>query len=132
MFKMTFDFNDRELTDLEQVNTALSALRFSNVEMENSDGYLATTTTYDAETQRPKGITYNYGFDHLELACERDEGDELHTWQVDTQAFPKGEVSGSDEFHDIWCGEYPNRAVRTLMQYSFKEADAFVVLYHEK
>lgn len=131
MFKMSFDFEDRELTDLDFVNAALSAMRLSNLKAEESDGYLAVRTAYDPDTHQPTETTYHYGFDQLTLICETDKEDDPHTWQVDAQVFHKGEMSSSDVFHDMWCKQHPDRTMRTLTQYSFDDADAFVILYHE-
>ena len=132
MFKMSFDFEDRELTDLDFVNAALSAMRLSDLKAADSDGYLAVKTEYDPDTHQPTETTYHYGFDHLTLVCETDEDDDPYTWQVDAQAFPKGEMSDSDAFHDMWCKQHPDRTMRTLTQYAFDDADAFVVLHHDK
>jgi hypothetical protein len=41
-------------------------------------------------------------------------------------------MSNSDAFHDMWYKQHPDRAMRTLTQYAFDDADAFVVLHHEK
>ncbi len=130
MFTMRFDFQDHDTADISSVNAALSGMRLSHLKVEDSDGYLAVCTSYDQD-QRPAGTTYRYGFDHLSLACET-EGDDLHTWQIDAQAYPKGELSGSDAFHDLWCRAHPDRVIRVLVQYGFDNADAFVVLYHER
>ncbi len=130
MFKMKFEFKNRELTDMNYVNAALSGMRLSDLKVEDGDGYLEVRTAYN-QAQQPTETTYHYGFDNLVLACEADD-DDPHTWQMDAQAFPKGELSESNLFHDKWCGEHPDRAMRVLTQYSFDNADAFVVLHHEK
>ena len=135
MIKMRFDFENRKLTDLDYVNKALSAMRLSDVNVEESDGYLEVTTAYDFETHQPTEITYNYGFDYLVLACEDTEGDEMYTWQVTTVAFPKGKVPDTNAFHEKWCSEHPDRAMRSLIHYTFEEnenADAYVVLHFRK
>ena len=134
MFRMSFDFEDRNYDnqDLQVVNAALASMRLSDLKMEDSDGYLATREVYDQETNQLKETKYNYGFDRLTFACDADEDEDLHAWQVDVQTFPKGEVSSTHAFHDMWCNEHPDRAMRTLAQYSYDNADVYVVLHHEK
>jgi len=132
MFKMSFEFKNRDIEDLRHVNAALASMRLSSLKMDGSDGYLATITTRDPKTQQVTDITYGYGFDQLTLACETVEREGLHAWQIDTQAFPKGEVSGSDKFHDMWCAEHTDRVMRVLMTHEFDDEYAFVVLHHEK
>ena len=90
MFKMTFEFTDREDTDLRYINAALSGMKLSKLNIEDDDGYLAKRTEFDAVTQEPRGISYRYGFDRLVLEYEADEDETLYTWHVDTQAFAKG------------------------------------------
>ncbi len=132
MFRMQFDFDDCRLTDLNYVNAALSAMRLSDVTAEEMDGYLAAGTEFDPETRQPVRKTFDYGLDHLTLLCEAEEEDALYTWQIDTRAFAKGEVPDTKAFHDAWCLEHPDRAMRSLTQYAFDGADAFVVLHHER
>ncbi len=133
MFKISFEFEDRELTNLDHVNTLLSSLQLSKLEMEDEEGYLATRMEY-GENGGLKKTTYAYGFDRLTLVCdtEETEEDELHNWQVETQAFPKTEVPDSRSFHDLWCDQHPNRTMRCVTKYSFAAVNAFVVLHHEK
>lgn len=132
MFSMTFNFGDRDMAEMDYVNKALAGMRLSALEVEDSDGYLAVSTSYDPETHEPTMITYRYGLDHLTLNCEADDGDDLYTWQMDAKAFPKGEISGSNAFHDLWCREHPDRIMRVLSKYDFNDADVFQVLHHEK
>lgn len=130
MFKLCFDFENREWTDTKFVNEALSALRLSSVQMD-SKGYLAIQRTYDSSNQEKK-VQLHYGFDCLELECETNEEEGLFTWQIQAYALPKGEVSGSDAFHEMWCCAYPNRIMRVLQEQSFENVDVYIVLYHEK
>lgn len=130
MFKLRFEFENREWTDLRFVNKALSGLRLSDVRMDG-DGYLATEYSYDS-SNRAEGVQLHYGFDRLELECETNADEGLFTWQVQAYALPEGAVSGSDAFHEMWCCAYPNRIMRVLEQQSFENADVYIVLYHEK
>lgn len=132
MFNMIFDFEDRELNNIDYVNAALSAMQLSDVSLEDSDGFVAVTTHYDTETHQPKEKTYDFGFDKLDLACEAEEDEDLHIWQIDAHAFPEGEISASNEFHAMWCDEHPDRALRRIVKYSYGTTDVFVVLHHER
>ena len=127
--KITFDLAARDPDQLEYVNKALENLPLSNLKIEDSKGYLQTKIDYD-ENERPKATTYRYGFDSLVLDCGfGDEGP--YYYQIDAEAFPKGQVANSAIFHDLWCSAHPDRVMRVLTQYDFKTADAFVVLHHQ-
>ncbi len=134
MFRLSFEFQDREEADLAYVNAALSALRLSEVSLEDdSSGCLVIRTDYDTETGLEKRTSFRYVYDRLSLSCEPgDEDDDLFTWQIDAQAFPKGTVAGAEIYHDMWCIEHEDRVMRSLSQYTFDRADVFVVLHHEK
>ena len=36
------------------------------------------------------------------------------------------DLIGSSVFHDLWCGEHPDRVMRTMIQIEFKDYDAFL------
>ena len=130
MFHMVFEFERGEEDCLAVVNAALGGLRLSEVRIEDDDDYMATAVRY--RDDRPVSREYRYGYDRLTLACRQREGEERHVWQLDAVAFPRGRAIDSDEFHDRWCAAHPDRTMRMLRQIAFDNADAFVVLYHER
>ena len=129
MFKMKFEFKRGEEDCMALLNGALGAMRLSTVKIENSDGYLMTRTEYENDQQVSK--SWNYGFDSIELSCEQDENEELCCWQLETEAFPKGQSPSSNVYHTRWCDAHPGRFMSVLQQISFDNAEAFVVLYHD-
>ena len=129
MFKIRFEFQDRKPEDIDRVNEALSAMRLSDVRISDLDGYAAKVTQYFPETDRQPQISYRYGIDSLELDCEED-GEDGAVWQLDACVFPKDGTRDDDAFHDLWCREHPDRIMRSLRVYDFKDTEAFVVLHH--
>ena len=132
MFTMRFQFKEREVKDINRVNEALSAMKLSGLGIGALEGFLAQTIHYPRETDRQPQTAYWYGFDLLELTCEDEEDEEKYCWQIETAAVPKGRFGSSGDFHDLWCRRHPDRTMRSLRMYSFDQADAFVILHHEK
>ena len=129
-FDMTFVFDDRTADSVKVIDEALSGLLLSYVDIEDSKGYsITTTTTKDGVST----TTYGYGFDSVLLKCEK-KGDELYTWHVGAEAYPRSVYRNSDEFKAAWDKEHPGNVIRTMItiEYSSSDLYAFVFLYHEK
>ena len=132
MFKLTFDFNDREATDVAYLNNALAGMSFSNLSLEESDGYLSTTKTMNIDTDELISISYNYGFDHIVFGCETESNKTMHTYQIDVKAFAKDVFADSEAFDKYWTSLHPDRQMRIMQMISYHNANAFVVIHHEK
>lgn len=133
MFHMNFKFENRNPEDLHHVNSALAGMALSGLRISDSDGYLAVRTEFGPDNQQ-RGKSYHYGYDSLELECECDKGVDLHHYQIDVQAFPKGEFADSDSYHRLWCADHPDRVMRLMQVIAFESsgAEAYVVLHHAK
>lgn len=131
MFTMSFTFEEMEPETTDRINEALSGLLLSDIDIAGEKGYAAKSIIRDPETGQRKE-TYRYGFMELALCCKNDEADGLHTWQVDAQVVPKGTYVDSNEFHDAWCDQHPDRVMRLLIARVYNKMDSFVVFYHER
>lgn len=129
---MTFEFEDRNPEEIQHVNAALSAMPVRGIKLEDGAGYLAIRSDYDPASGQILGKTYMYGFDKLCLTCDHDENENAHVYQVDVQAFPKGEFADTDTYHTLWHADHPGRVMRVMQLVEFEDAEAYIVLHHEK
>lgn len=53
-------------------------------------------------------------------------------YQIDVATFPKGEYDDSEQYHDVWCDDHPDRCMRIMQQISFDVVDVYVVLHHAR
>ena len=133
MFKLIFEFKDREADqELACVNGALAGLPLGEMQIAQNDGYLRTKTAYDAETGAPVETSYAYGFDRLELECAPAGAGNGHGYQIDVQAYAKGEYPDGELYHELWCADHPDRVMRMLQKIEYENADAYVILHHER
>ena len=130
MLIISFDDSDRSPQSLALINQALAGMSLADVSINSSSGYLGVKTRYDFETESQRTYSYRYGFDHLELACEAAGDEEICSWQIDTQAYQRGEVDGLGTFQGAWFTDHPGQTMRTLIHRRLEDADAFVVLHH--
>ena len=128
---MEFTFPDREEKDLEHLNAMLSSMKWSEVRLEDFNGYHEKTSTMDQNTGEICSVTHRYGFDQVVLECEREDGEPGYRYQVETEYLTQ--AISSDEYHDCWSEEHPDYVMRVLSCISFDDGgSAFVVLFHEK
>ena len=128
---MEFTFPDREEKDLEYLNAMLSSMKWSEVRLEDFNGYHEKTSTMDQNTGEICSVTHRYGFDQVVLECEREDDEPGYRYQVETEYLTQ--AISSDEYHDCWSEEHPDYVMRVLSCISFDDGgSAFVVLFHEK
>ena len=128
---MEFTFPDREEKDLEHLNAMLSSMKWSEVRLEDFNGYHEKTSTMDQNTGEICSVTHRYGFDQVVLECERQDDEPGYRYQVETEYLTQ--AISSDEYHDCWSEEHPDYVMRVLSCISFDDGgSAFVVLFHEK
>lgn len=128
---MEFTFPDREEKDLEQLNALLSSVNWSEVHLEDFNGYHAKTSTMDQNTGTVCSVTHRYGFDRVVLECEQEKDEPGHRYQVETEY--RTQAVSSDEYHDCWSEAHPDCVMRVLSCISFDDGgSAFVVLFHER
>ena len=128
---MEFTFPDREEKDLEHLNAMLSSMKWSEVRLEDFNGYHEKNSTMDQNTGEICSVTHRYGFDQVVLECEREDDEPGYRYQVETEYLTQ--AISSDEYHDCWSEEHPDYVMRVLSCISFDDGgSAFVVLFHEK
>ena len=128
---MEFTFPDREEKDLEHLNAMLSSMKWSEVRLEDFNGYHEKTSTRDQNTGEICSVTHRYGCDQVVLECEREDDEPGYRYQVETEYLTQ--AISSDEYHDCWSEEHPDYVMRVLSCISFDDGgSAFVVLFHEK
>ena len=128
---MEFTFPDREEKDLEHLNAMLSSMKWSEVRLEDFNGYHEKTSTMDQNTGEICSVTHRYGFDQVVLECEREDDEPGYRYQVETEYLTQ--AISSDEYHDCWSEEHPDYVMRVLSCISFDDGgSAFVVLFHKK
>ena len=125
--KITFEFPERTAGDVEMINQALGGMKFSSVNLAQEDGYLAVTKHY--REGEMTGETMRYGFDTLVLECGTNDGEEMHTYQIDMET--EGADSNMDAQRERWNAAHPDRAMRQRTCVMFDEAVAYIVLHHE-
>ncbi len=128
VFTLTFNYEEYSNEDVAMVERALSALPLSDVSITDEKGYSRkTTVTKDGVST----VSYSYGFKNIILQCEK-KGDTQYIWHIATEAFPRGEYSGPDEFSDIWVSNHPNCQLKTRIVIEYQDLYALVFLYREK
>lgn len=109
----------------------LSSVNWSEVHLEDFNGYHAKTSTMDQNTGEICSVTHRYGFDQIVLECEREDDKPGYRYQVETEYLTQ--AISSDEYHDCWSEEHPDYVMRVLSCISFDDGgSAFVVLFHER
>lgn len=129
MNKLVFEL-ERGENCVAIINGALDGMRISSLEIENDDGYLCRRNEYKDGVLCD--VSYSYGFDRLELVFECDEDEGLMRYQIDAVALSKGTFNSDRAYHDSWCSAHPDCVMRVLQHVSYDDADAFIVLYHER
>ena len=136
-FVISFNFTDREATDIELVNEVLSNIPLSSLSISKENNgyydYIEVGKRYDKD-HRLTATTYRYGFDALKLICTMDKAEVLHYYQIETAAYPKSEVKDTDEILDNWMKNHPDRAFDMYLVITFDSCDAygFIIVNHEK
>ena len=126
-FTLEYHFRYRQETDLEQINADLARYELSRLELVDSKGYLATETTTDAKTGE-KTVRYWCGLDDCVFRCTLARFGMGHSYRIDTMTMEKT----TDDCAAFWRTNNPDRTIRTMVELTFPEARAIVVLHHKK
>ena len=118
--------------NLLMLNAALSTIKLSEIEIKDIQDYVVTRQTFNKGELN--SITYDYGFDRIDLLCKQRVGKELHIFQIDTAALPKtaNEDLDSQVFFQLWRKEHPDRLIHQMIRLSYEHAIAFIFLHYEK
>lgn len=126
-FTLEYHFRNRRETDLEKINADLARYELEDLELEQHSGYLATVTRTDAKTGE-KTIRYWYGLDDCILRCTPAKPGEGNYYRIHTMTMDKTTWDCAER----WRADNPDRAMRTMVQLSFEEVYAIIVLHHKK
>ena len=113
------------------LNQKLSTLMLTDVDLEDIDDFLATTTTRDGAGNITE-VSYRLGFDGVTLVCVQVDSDEPHIFKISTAAYPRSEGMDTDKFRDAFQAEHPEVRFRTIwhIEYDQSQADGFIVIYY--
>lgn len=126
MITITFDFPEREETDLQQLNAMLATMRLKKLKLEDFETYLCTTSD-----GKGKIMNYRLGLDSGTLICIPAEDDqESDIYQIDCEVV--GHPIDSDMYVNGWRTTHPDRVVRTLIAMNYNGKTGFVLLHHQK
>lgn len=127
---LQFTFNERAAEDLEQINRMLAVMDLTGVTVEDFEGYLATTRKM--EDGAAVETTYRYGFDSCTLVCEKAEFGRTRRYQIMTEVFAGANAMENGQYEAYWRATYPDRRMTTLVEVTFDEQTAYVVVYSEE
>lgn len=127
---LQFTFNERAVEDLEQINRMLAVMDLTDVTIEDFEGYLATTRKM--EDGVAVETTYRYGFDSCTLVCEKAEFGRTRQYQIMTEVFEGANAMENGQYEAYWRATYPDRRMTTLVEVTFDEQTAYVVVYSEE
>lgn len=126
MYKLEFDFKEREASDLEELNAILSAMTLTSLELEDEESYRAIMRDGNGNLLRRR-----LGFDSGVLIGTRPRhGEKGYRYQIDT-AVVDASVD-SDEFTQIWRDLHPDRVIQTIYEGGNDELCTFIILHHQK
>ena len=113
--------------ELERINGALSPKLCDQVEIVDCRPYVSSVTVRNArgrvtETCAVCGVA--------SVTLRLLPGKSALSYRMDACAFPKRHFKDSDAFAAWWREAHPGQTIRLLSEYSFKKAQAFVLLYH--
>lgn len=125
MFKLFFDFKDREISDLEELNAILSAMKLTSLELEDDESYRAITRDRNGRLLRRW-----LGFDNGTLIGTRPRyGEKGYQYQIDTAVISS--AVDPEEFTQIWRDLHPDRVIRTICEGGNDELRTFIILHHQ-
>ena len=126
MITITFDFPEREETDLHQLNAMLATMALKKLKLEDFETYLCTSSN-----DKGNILDCRLGLDRGTLVCipaEDDQERDIYQISCEVVAHPMD----SDQYVDCWRATHPDRVVRTLIAMDYSGKTGFVVLHHQK
>ena len=126
-FTLEYHFKNRRETDLDQINADLAKYELSELELAEYKGYLGTVLrTYERDGE--KTVRYWYGLDDCVLRCTPAKPGKGQYYRINTMTMEKT----TGDCADLWRTNNPDRTMRTMVELSFPEVRAIVVLHHKK
>lgn len=125
MITIGFDFKDRKAEDLDQLNALLATMKLQNLRLEDTEGYLATTTDGDGNL-----LGHRYGLDSGQLVCKLSKGKTGYCYQIDSVVVD--ESIDREEYLDIWREIHPDRVVRIVIRSAYDEVAGYLIVHHQR
>ncbi|MBR5126498.1 MAG: leucine-rich repeat domain-containing protein [Oscillospiraceae bacterium] len=126
-FDFTYSCANRYEGNLSEMSRELEKYTLSNVEFVTHEGYLATVRQTDVSTGT-QSVRYWYGLDKCVLRCTEATADEKFHYRIDTMVVDKS----IRDCGAHWRNANPDRVMRVLVELSYEEVNAIIVLHHKK
>lgn len=125
MITIQFDFRNRRAEDLVQLNALLAAMELRDLQLKDSDGYLATTTDGEGNL-----ISYRYGLDSGALICVPAEDGVGYQYQIDSLVADNSVAH--EEVLQLWRKNHPDRAMRIVIRSGFDHVSGYIIMHHQR
>jgi len=125
MMRISFNFNYRRPEDLEQLNAMLATMKLQELRLEDTNGYLATTTDGEGNL-----IGRRYGLDSGELVCRLSKGKTGYCYQIDSVVVDNS--IEHEEFLNVWRQTHPDRIIRIVIRCEHDEVSGYLIVYHQR
>lgn len=125
MITINFDFKNRKPEDLAQLNALLATMKLQDLRLEDTEGYLATTTDGDGNL-----LGHRYGLDSGQLVCKLSKGKTGYCYQIDSVVVD--DSIDHEEFLDIWRESHPDRVVRIVIRSGYDEVAGYLIVHHQR
>ena len=125
MITIQFDFRNRRAEDLVQLNALLAAMELRDLQLKDSDGYLATTTDGEGNL-----ISYRYGLDSGTLICVPAEDGAGYRYQIDSLVADNSVAH--EEVLQLWRKNHPDRAIRIVIRSGFDHVSGYIIMHHQR
>lgn len=126
-FDFTYSCVNRDESNLSEMSRELEKYTLSKVKFVTHEGYLATVRQTDVSTGT-QSVRYWYGLDKCVLRCTEATADEKFHYRIDTMVVDKS----IRDCGAHWRNANPDRVMRVLVELSYEEVNAIIVLHHKK
>lgn len=125
MITINFDFNNREASDLQQLNALLATMKLKDLDLKDTHGYLAVTEDGDGNLLHKR-----YGLDSGTMVCKLAGSGNGYCYQIDTVVVDK--TVDYNTYMDCWRESHPDRTVRTVVTIEFATDFGYIIAHHQK
>lgn len=125
LITIQFDFPDRRIGDLQQLNKILQAMELTDLDLKNTEGYFALVIDLQNTV-----VNWHYGLERGTLHCELADGRPGHHYQIDS--YVPDDVTDHDAYLDNWQKEHPDRVMHLYFYSKSSNMIAYTIVHHEK
>lgn len=125
MITIHFEFKNHKASDLQQLNALLAAMKLSDLQLDDSDGYLVVFQDGDGNL-----LEKRYGLDSGTLVCKLADSEDGYCYQIDS--IVTDHSVDHDTFIKDWRECHPDRVLRILVTVEFEEDIAYLIIHHQK